>query len=426
MKRTTVIGFTAGVLTGALVSIGFVASATPTDPCAQFVNTSSNSVSGYENYRYLDCRLDRTDAALRRIEAKLGTAPSPSPSATPSATPAPSVTPSVTPTPTVTPSVTPSPSATPSVTPTPTVTPSETPTPTATPSATPTVVPGALKGWQVNADTVGLKPHGLTCATLPAYTGPDKPARGATISGKLVRSSLDLSAGGVTIEKSCIRPTGVGRGMPVLTTTDNNVTFQPGADLVTIRDSEITGELLSNEIGALSTGFIGIATMQRNYVHHLGSGLALMTTGRQLDALVENNYVTNLLGWGNPATTGNHSDAFTIRDFTDADRADRKAVVRNNRFDCDSPNATGAFFIQAYSGRIDNVTVDGNLLEGGGWLLALEWKNSGYSNVSATDNRFNVQGFGPVYEDGGPGWASWSENYRYDATKADGKGARIG
>ncbi len=53
------------------------------------------------------------------------------------------------------------------------------------------------------------------------------------------------------------------------------------------------------------------------------------------------------------------------------------------------PNATGAFFIQALSERIDNITIEGNLL------------------------------------DGGEGWTTWQDNYRYDPNRADGKGAVV-
>lgn len=282
-----------------------------------------------------------------------------------------------------------------------------------------------VQGWTLTAETVGLAPLGLSCDSLPVYTGPAKPLAGTTISGQLITNGLDLSAGGIMIERSCIQPTSIGRGLPVLTTTDNNVTFLPGPEPVTIRDSEIDGSRLGTEMGALSTGFIGIATVQRNYVHHLGSGIALFHSGASLDALIENNYVTDLLGWGDAATTGNHSDAFTIRDFSNVERPDRKAVIRNNRFDCDSPNPTGAFFIQAYAGRIDNVTIEGNLLEGSGYQLALEAKDSGYSNITATDNRFSGTGFGAVYVTGGPGFASWQDNYVYAAAAPGARGTAV-
>lgn len=296
--------------------------------------------------------------------------------------------------------------------------------PPTTPEPTPEVVRDT-PGWTVTADTVGLAPLGLSCDSLPVYTGPAKPDSGSTISGQLITNGLDLSAGGITIERSCIQPTSIGRGLPVLTTTDNNTTFLPGSDPVIIRDSEIDGSRLSTEMAALSTGFIGIASVQRNYVHHLGSGIALFHSGTALDALVENNYVTDLLGWGDPATTGNHSDAFTIRDFSDAERPDRQALIRNNRFDCDSPNPTGAFFIQAYAGRIDNVTIQGNLLEGRGYQLGLEAKDSGYSNIKAIDNRFSGTGFGAAYVTGGPGFASWQGNYVYAAAAPSARGTAV-
>lgn len=280
-------------------------------------------------------------------------------------------------------------------------------------------------GWALTAESVGLAPLGLSCASLPAYDGPSKPARGTAISDRLVLEALDLSAGGITIERSCLRPTDIGQGLPVLTTKDNNLTFQPGADLVTIRDSEIDGSALSQKAAALSTGFIGIADLQRNYVHHLGSGLALMTTGTSLDALVEQNYVTDLISWGDPATDGNHSDAFTVRDFSNAHRSGRQAVVRNNRFDCDSPSATGAFFVQTYAGPIDNLLIEGNLLEGGGYQVGLEAKNFGYSNIRATNNRLSGTGYGSVYTTGGSGFTQWQDNYRYDPAGIEARGEAV-
>lgn len=147
-------------------------------------------------------------------------------------------------------------------------------------------------------------------------------------------------------------------------------------------------------VAAFVVGLWGIADLQRNYIHHLGGGLALYNTGRNLDALVEHNYVTEMIAWGNAAADGNHIDVFTIRDFTASQRPDRKAIVRFNRFNASAAsNVTGAFFIQPLWERIDNVTIEGNLLEGDGWNLGLEQK-TGYSNIKAFNNRFSPTGYG--------------------------------
>lgn len=234
---------------------------------------------------------------------------------------------------------------------------------------------------------------------------------------------LDVSAGNITIERSCIQPTNVSQGMPVVTTFDYN--FIKTGPKVTIRDSEIDGSKLSQKSAAYATGFIGIADMTSNYVHHLGSGIALYHTGTSQSATIERNYVTDMLGYGNPATDGNHSDAFTIRDFNASSTPTRQAIIRNNRFDCDSPNSTGALFLQPYAGRIDNTLIEGNLLEGNGYQLALEQHNNGYSNARAINNRFSGTGFGATYRTGGQGWTQWEQNYIYDQQASNGIGREV-
>jgi hypothetical protein len=283
-------------------------------------------------------------------------------------------------------------------------------------------------GWTVNEKTVGLAPLGLVCSQLPVYTGPSPIPAGSVISGKRFTSNVSLHLGNITIEKSCFQPqlSSVGRGSPLATTTNFQVSpYPPTSTKVIIRDSEFDGSLLSTELAAFAVGFWGIADLQRNYFHHLGGGLALINTGTQLDSLVEHNYVTRMIAWGDAATTGNHIDAFTIRDFTAAQKSTRKAIVRNNRFDATAPsNVTGAFFIQPLWERIDNVFIEGNLLEGNGFNLGLEQK-TGYKNINATNNRFNPTGYGATYTDGGEGWTTWRDNYRYDPTKSDAKGAVV-
>ncbi len=103
----------------------------------------------------------------------------------------------------------------------------------------------------------------------------------------------------------------------------------------------------------------------------------------------------------------------------------RRVIIRNNRFDCNSGSDTGAVFIQTFSGRIDNVTLEGNLLEGRGYNLGLEQTNHPYANLQALNNRFSPTGWGPAYVTGGPGWRTWQNNYRYDPTQPDAKGTAV-
>ena len=137
-----------------------------------------------------------------------------------------------------------------------------------------------------------------------------------------------------------------------------------------------------------------------------------MNTGDSLDSVVEGNFVTGLLAFGDPATTGNHSDAFTVRDFTTASAPERTLVVRRNRFDCSSGSDTGALFVQTYAGDIGRLVVTGNLLEGFGYQLGLNSDfGHTYRDVRAIDNRFGGRGYGPAYVQGGAGWDVWRANY---------------
>ena len=281
-------------------------------------------------------------------------------------------------------------------------------------------------GWTVNQFTVGLAPFGIEGESLPVYTGPYEIPAGSVITGMRFTSPVSLHQGNIIIERSLFQPTSAGSGLPIVTTTNYN-NWAPARGRVIIRDSEIDGSLLpSDQARAFSTGFIGIADLQRNYIHNVGSGIGLYNTGRQLDALIEHNYVDDLVSWGNGATTGNHSSAFTIRDFTDADRPDRVAIIRNNHFNADSANTTSALFIAAQEGRIDNLIVAGNLLAGNSWNLAAEPARFGYNNVSVTNNRFapSPTAFGAAYGLGSP-WAAWQDNFRYNPAMPDGMGSAV-
>lgn len=288
---------------------------------------------------------------------------------------------------------------------------------------------GTLFGWQLTAQNTGLAPHGLSCNGLPVYSGPSKPSSGTVISQKRIEMPLDLSNGNITIEKSCVIPTSVGTGLPILTTTDYN-NCNPDCAVapnpVTIRDSEISGTQLGAEESAFATGFLGVGSLYRNYIHGMGSGIGIVNSGTQFSVTVESNYVTGLTAFGDPGTTGNHSDAFTIRDFVTTSNPNRRANIKNNRFDCNSGNDTGAFFIQqTWNDNIDYVTVEGNLLEGQGYQLSLEGNTYG-THMVAVNNRFSGTGYGAATVAGsGPGWATWSDNYINNPSVSSNQGAVV-
>lgn len=286
---------------------------------------------------------------------------------------------------------------------------------------------GNILGWKLTAGNTGLAPHGLNCDSLALYTGSDKPAAGTVISRKRIEVTLDLSAGNITIEKSCIRPTDSAPGLPLVTSIDFNASSPaPAPSLVTIRDSEISGSKLSAYNAAFTDGFKGLGTIQRNYIHDVGSGIAILVTGMQLSGLIEGNYVTGLRAYGDPSTTGNHSDAFTVRGFSTSANSGRTLTVRNNRLNCNSGNDTGAFFVQTWEDNIGNVTAEGNLLEGDAYQLVLSGGfGNNYSNMKAINNRFSNTGYGASYVADGPGWSQWSENYVNDPSKPDHKGQAL-
>lgn len=341
------------------------------------------------------------------------------------------VSPSPRPTPTSSPTASPSPTATATPTPRPTPTPTPTPRPTSTPTPTSTQPPtsgspGEVYGWQLTAANTGLAAVGLTCSSLPLYTGSTEVPAGTTISRVRIAKQLDLSAGNITVEDSCIQPTpgSVGQGSPVVTTS-NIGTGALVQSTVTLKDNDCDGSLLAPSAAAFNTFFWGVGNLIGNYVHGFGGGIAMYVTGTKLNATVQGNYVTGLVGYGDPTGSGNHVDAFTIRDFDASKTPGRELVVKDNRFDVGDVNATGALFIQAYSGPIDNVSISGNLLEGDGYQLGLEQLNYPYNNVTATNNRFSGTGWGAAYVTGGPGWAGWSSNYYNAPGKPGNEGAVV-
>lgn len=291
-----------------------------------------------------------------------------------------------------------------------------------------TPAPAGAPGWQLTQGNTGLAAAGLNCDSLPLYTGPGQPGAGTVISGKRIEQALTLFAGNITIEKSCIRPTKLDEAAPLVTTNGpcgSNSCQVTGAP-VTIRDSNIDGSKLSASTIAKSCAFLGVGTLQRNYITGMGSGICFYNTGSSLNGLAEGNYVRGLRTAGDA-----HNDGATVRDFPLDKNAGRTLTFRNNRIDCSTGQDTGALFIQTYGGDIDNVTVEGNLLEGGGYQLGLESSHGNQygRNMKSINNRFTGSGWGAAYVTAngvGYKWAVWQDNYLLDANAPDAKGKPAG
>jgi hypothetical protein len=290
-----------------------------------------------------------------------------------------------------------------------------------------------LTGWELNASNTGLAALGINGSQLPIYTGPGRIPAGSRISGVRFTTPIDLSLGDIIIERSLFQPLTAGAGMPLVTTVDFNQ-FRPLPGKVIIRDSEIDGSLIRSNRSDFSdqrfrasvSAFEGVADLQRNYIHGMGSGIVLRNTGTQFDALIEHNYVDNLVAWGDAATNGSHNNSITIRDFTDRLRPDREALIRNNRFEVDTPrNASASMQVAGFNDFVNNLTVEGNLLEGYGYNLWLAQSNRGFgNNMSFVNNRFTPLQWGASYSDR-PGWSTWGENYIFNPLLPDGRGTEV-
>lgn len=282
---------------------------------------------------------------------------------------------------------------------------------------------GSLKGWELTSANTGIAKHGLVGTNLAVYAGLEKPLSGTRITEKWIQTGLDISNGNIIIERCYVAPTN-GSGSLLMGFDNNTVTAGKGP--VTVTDCTITGVNLSQQDAAFSLGIQAYGTFTGNYITNVGSGIGFLGSGDYSDSLVEGNYVTNLVAWGDPDTTGNHSDAFTIRDYSNAVESARKIEVLNNRFNCESGNDTGACFIQTYSGDIDNTIIQGNYLEGGGYVFGLNTMNGNtVSNLQMVDNRFRSTGYGNASADGITPIAAWVDNYVYSAGQVDARGAVV-
>lgn len=289
--------------------------------------------------------------------------------------------------------------------------------------------PGTLNGWQVTPQNVGLAPLGLSCASLPAYTTNPIPANTRIYRQRIVWSggALSLQNGGITIEQSCMQPTGIGGGTPEVVVLSAPSNSNPNR----IIDSELDGSLVGTEEVSKACGLRGLwGEITRTYVHAVGSGICIVSYNGALsyDSIITNNYIGNLRAFGNAAGSGSHNEAGTTRCFRIDSNPSRKNVWDGNWIETDVPaNSSGGMFIQSTygCGGVGNVYLENNLMDGGGnWDLYAD--GSQYSGqFVATNNRFAPGGYGACAVTGF-NWTTWSNNYVNDPSQPDNRGQQIG
>lgn len=278
-----------------------------------------------------------------------------------------------------------------------------------------------MRGWELNETNTGLAGAGVDRNSLPVYTGPSTPAAGTVIRMVKITTPLFLHKGNITLDRVWVQPTSSsGVGSVIFTYDPSFGTESPSP--VTIMDSDIDASKITDPMVYTDCAVRGIANVQRNNIFGMGGGICIFD-GSMQTAVVEQNYVHDLRGgmYGTPAQQS-HNESATIRSFTGS-----SLTFRNNRLVSKTGSDSGALFIQAWAGPINNVLIEGNLFETPGWCVPLEANSSGYgTNMRMRDNRFVKGGYGPAYVTGGTGWAEWTSNYFYDATKTDAKGTVVG
>lgn len=290
----------------------------------------------------------------------------------------------------------------------------------------PILAPLTIKGWNLTPADIGLVGAGVSVGELTLYTGPYMIPQGATLDRYLFRGPVSVNNGNITISRSLFEPLG-GVGIPLIESMFRDI-WRPATLSHTVFNCEFSGQATATQQQrAFLTAWFGPGVFQRNYVHHMGGGIACYNSGTLVDALIENNYIDDVQGYGNWATDGNHSSCLSFRDFTRAVRADRSGIVRRNFFRDTSPNASGSFTIYGQQGITEGLEISENLFAGNNWNVILDANNPHpIRNLTFNDNRFDpaVGSPGPYVSQGATG-ITLTNNARLNRANADERGAAV-
>ncbi|MET3770275.1 hypothetical protein ABIB15_002985 [Marisediminicola sp. UYEF4] len=215
---------------------------------------------------------------------------------------------------------------------------------------------------------------------LQPYDGPFRvTTAGTVIDGYEINGTLTISASDVTIKNSRI----TGR----IDTGDSN-----GNPRTMIQRVEIIGPYDSAADGGFAAvGYTGFTCDGCN-VRGWGKGFALVE-----DAVVKNSWVHDIVVHGDPANGGSHNE-------TIISLGGSNFQILNNRLDAgDAPNVSASLALYSQLAPFNNVLVQGNLFDGGGYCVYAGLAGSyGASNTKFIDNTFGNKysskcgGYGPA------------------------------
>ncbi len=278
-------------------------------------------------------------------------------------------------------------------------------------------------GWthaEAQART-GIARWGLTTADLTEWTGGEVIPAGANLDKVWFRQAIDVHLGGITLNRCLIRPESGGGGLAAVRTSSffaASNSYGPPQGRVQLIDCEVSGSAMSTAAQQGWTwGIDGYADAIGCDVHHLGAGMSTrFTTGAGWDQTIESCYIHDLVSTGDGSTTGNHVDGYTIRDYPAG--ANRHIQFAKNWVWTETGNATGCFFVQAWS-NVENVDIEDSLFQGNAWLMPLEGNGGGsgswFRNWRLRRNRFHsVGGYGAIAQGSNVENPQISQdNYRY-------------
>jgi hypothetical protein len=247
------------------------------------------------------------------------------------------------------------------------------PPPSTTSAPTTTTAPRRPSGGTPGAANTGV-PDGVTLRP----SGPVTVSRAGTVlDGLDIRGCVTIAADDVTVKRSRIR-----------CDQEYPVRIASGARGALLEDVEING------LGNPATTAVGVSgfTVRRADIHGVGDGPRLGD-----DTVVEDSWIHGLAEGG-----GSHNDGLQSTGGSNI-------VIRNNRIE-NPDQQTSCILIGADLGDIDDVLVEGNLLNGGNYTVyAGADRGNTASDIRIVGNRFGRDFvFGP--KSLGPGGITWSGN----------------